>query len=83
MKYYASKQHCQLADAITAMAGRLSTSAHRAGLAYNSASGSLMGKTHEQWSARSARQFKAVQRLTNALRDVEVAPMDAERVGAI
>lgn len=79
MKAYASKQHDQLAYAIDNMASRLSISMFRAGLAYNSPSGSLMGKTHEQWSAAGARQFKAAQRLTRALRDIDVAPM----VGAI
>jgi hypothetical protein len=61
-----AREQRELARAIIAMAGRLSASAHKAGLAYKAPGGSLMGKTHEQWSAAADRQFRAVQRLTMA-----------------
>ena len=74
----ASWRHYQLAQAITAMAGRLSNSMYAAGIAYNAPGGSLMGKTHQQWGAAADRQFAAIQRLARALRDVDVATFGGE-----
>lgn len=72
MKHFASERHYQLANAITEMASRLSASMHFAGLAFGCPGGQLQGKTYRQYSAAGHRQYMAIQRLTRALRDLEV-----------
>lgn len=66
-------KHYALAWAINDMAARYGLSLHRAGLAFSSDSGTFDRKPWEYWDAAGRRQYRALQRLTRALRDAQVA----------
>ncbi|MEV4415067.1 hypothetical protein [Catellatospora sp. NPDC049609] len=70
MRYYASERAHQLRDAIVDMTIRYGGSSMALGFAY--ADGSHDGKPAEDWKRARRRQFLALQRLSRALRDVEV-----------
>jgi hypothetical protein len=72
VKRFASERHYRLAHAIADMAARYGSSMHAAGLAYN-ADGTFDGKPWVHYERAARRQFGALQRLTRALRDVEVS----------
>lgn len=55
------------------MTSRHAQSSHCSGIAYANGRGETNGKTLAEWDRASDRQFRALIRLTYALRDVEVA----------
>ncbi|MDI1466281.1 hypothetical protein QEZ54_35420 [Catellatospora sp. KI3] len=58
--------------AIQEMAGRYGTSMQRVGLAFNSATGTLHGKSWEYWNRAGRRQYAALVRLARAAQRPEV-----------
>ncbi|MDI1464307.1 hypothetical protein QEZ54_25375 [Catellatospora sp. KI3] len=61
-----------LPAAICEMVRRYGSSKYRAGLAFNSATGTLFGKPWEHWDRAGRRQYAALQRLTHAVHGPEV-----------
>lgn len=62
----------RLRDALMGMVGRYGDAAHRAGLTALGSPEQLGGKPHEHWERAAQRRYRAVQRLSAALRDVEL-----------
>lgn len=71
-RYYASDRAHKLTSAVMDMTARYARSAHCSGIAYANGRGETGGKTLEQWDRATNRQYRALIRLTYALRDVDV-----------
>jgi len=70
-KPLASNHAYQLSDAVTGMAARYGDSMHCQALAFAAGSGSFADKPWKYYERAARRQFRALQRLTRALRDLD------------